>query len=290
MSDLPPQQEHAQQFGGAWSVLKVQAVEKYLQAYAQVMSQQPFELSYIDTFAGSGSFTFGDEVPLVPDDEAARIYAGSAKRAINVAAFHKLFFLERDARNLASLRTVAGDDPRVNIIPGDANANMIELCRPDLWRGRRGVVFVDPCGPETNWEMLRAIAGTKALDMFWLFPLSAVYRNAPWDHAALTTEKRRMVSRCLGCDDWEAAFYGPSKAVVADLFDQAPMVRHVESDNIESFVSDKLQAIFPHVEKPARLYGPTGAPLFNLFFAVANPSPNAHAPASRIARHLLDAM
>ena len=71
MNDTPSPDEHAQQFGGAWSVLKVEAVEKYLQAYAQVMSQQPFELSYIDTFAGSGSFTFGDEVPLAPGDEAA---------------------------------------------------------------------------------------------------------------------------------------------------------------------------------------------------------------------------
>ncbi len=289
MSDLPPQQEHAQQFGGAWSVLKVQAVEKYLQAYAQVMSQQPFELSYIDTFAGSGSFTFGDEVPLVPDDEAARIYAGSAKRAINVAAFHKLFFLERDARNLASLRTVAGDDPRVNIIPGDANANMIELCRPDLWRGRRGVVFVDP------WP--RNELGNVARNCRHKGPRHVLAFSTLCSLSQRSLGPRRVNNReapdgfkVPGLRRLEAAFYGPSKAVVADLFDQRPMVRHVESDNIESFVSDKLQAIFPHVEKPARLYGPTGAPLFNLFFAVANPSPNAHAPASRIARHLLDAM
>jgi three-Cys-motif partner protein len=290
MTDPAAPGEHAQEFGGAWSVLKVAAVEKYLQAYAQVMSQQRFELSYIDTFAGSGSFTFGDEIPLMPGDEAARVYAGSVKRAMNVAAFKKLFFLEQDTRNLASLRAISGDDPRVQIIPGDANTNIIDICRPELWRGRRGVVFVDPYGPETNWNMLRFIAATKALDMFWLFPLSAVYRNAPRDHALLTPEKRRMVSRCLGCDDWEGTFYGPSKSVMRDLFEEAPMVRHVEYENIENFVMDKLKAIFPHVEKPARLYGPTGAPLFNLFFAVANPSAGAHAPASRIARHLLDAI
>ena len=44
--------EHSQKFGGFWSLLKVEAIEKYLRAYATAMSKQSFELVYIDTFAG----------------------------------------------------------------------------------------------------------------------------------------------------------------------------------------------------------------------------------------------
>jgi three-Cys-motif partner protein len=282
--------ERTQKFGGLWSLLKVGAVEKYLRAYATAMSKQSFELVHIDTFAGSGSFTFGDGMPLMGEDEAARVFAGSVKRALAVDAFKKLFFIEPDELNVASLKAIAGDDKRVEIIPGDANVEMVELCRRLDWKRRRGVVFVDPCGPETNWGMLRAIAATRALDMFWLFPLSAVYRNAPHDHGMLTPEKRAMVSKCLDCAEWEDSFYGASKAVVRDLFDDAPKVRHVDIENIEAFVMRRLQDIFPHVEKPARLLGTKKAPLFNLFFAIANPSPAAKRVASPIARHLLDAI
>jgi three-Cys-motif partner protein len=206
--------ERAQKFGGPWSLLKVEAVEKYLRAYAIAMSGQKFDLVYIDAFGGSGSFTFGEGVTLIAEDEAARVFAGSVKRALAVDSFKQLFFLESDERNIMSLRAIAGGDARVEIISGDANVKLIEICGRLRWIDIRGVVFVDPCGPETNWNMLRAIAATKALDMFWLFPLSAVYRNAPHDHAALTPEKRAMVSKCLGCEDWEDSFYGASKSVV----------------------------------------------------------------------------
>ena len=280
--------EHAQEFGGPWSLLKVEAVEKYLRAYASVMSRQSFQLIYIDTFAGSGSFTFGEGMPLIATDEAAQVFAGSVKRALSVHAFKQLFFLESDERNIASLRAIAGSDPRVEIIEGDANLQLIKLCQRLDWKSRRGVVFVDPCGPETNWAILRAIAATKALDVFWLFPLSAVYRNAPRDHGALTPEKRAMVSKCLDCDSWEESFYGPSRFVVSDLFEDAPKVRHIEINSIEAFVTAKLRKIFPHVEKPARLLGNTKAPLFNLFFAMANPSAAAKRIAGPIARHLLE--
>jgi three-Cys-motif partner protein len=279
--------ERAQKFGGPWSLLKVEAVEKYLRVYAKVMSKQSFHLTYIDAFAGSGSFTFGDGMTLIPADEAEHVFSGSVKRALSIDAFDQFFFIENDQRNVASLRAIATGDPRVEIIAGDANVHLVDLCRRLNWKNRRGVVFVDPCGPETNWAMLRAIAATKALDVFWLFPLSAVYRNAPHDHGALTSEKRAMVSKCLDSDNWEDSFYGASQAVVSDLFEDAPKVRHIDIDSIETFVTAKLKAIFPHVEKPARLLGSKKAPLFNLFFAMANPSPAAKKVAGPIARHLL---
>jgi hypothetical protein len=54
---MPPQ-EHTQRFGGPWSLMKVQTVEKYLAAYTTALSKQNFRRVYIDAFAGSGSFTF----------------------------------------------------------------------------------------------------------------------------------------------------------------------------------------------------------------------------------------
>jgi hypothetical protein len=79
--------EIAQKFGGAWSLLKVALVEKYLRAFNVVLREKPsparsFRRVYIDTFAGSGSFIFEEEMPLLPAPEAERLQAGSAKRAM----------------------------------------------------------------------------------------------------------------------------------------------------------------------------------------------------------------
>jgi three-Cys-motif partner protein len=202
----------------------------------------------------------------------------------------RLFFIESDERNIASLTTIARTDRRVEIIPGNANVKLFKLCGRLDWRYTRGVVFVDPFGPETDWSMLCAIATTRALDMFWLFPLSAVYRNVPHNRAMLTPEKRATVSRCLGCTEWEEVFYSIPNTEEGDLFKETPKEQRVDVDTIENFVTQRLKNIFPLVEKPARLLGPTKTPLFDLFFAMANPSEAARRVGSLIARHLLKAI
>jgi three-Cys-motif partner protein len=289
--------EVAQKFGGAWSLLKVALVEKYLRAFNVVLREKPsaarpFKRVYIDTFAGSGSFTFEDEMPLLPAPEADRIHAGSAKRAMAVnPAFDELYFFELDPAKISSLRAAVAGDHRVTIIQGDANAEVPALLKRLNWAHRRGVIFVDPCGPESNWDMIRAIAATQALDMFWLFPISAVYRNAPRDHDALTAEKRRMCERCLDGGDWEKELYSASTATTGDLFAAQPakLRRHLEIPEIEAYVTKLLiNSKFAHVEKPGPLYGTKGAQLFSLYFAVSNPSGPAISAASSIARDLLD--
>lgn len=129
--------EWAQKFGGFWSLLKVEAVEKYLHAYVSAMSKQPFDLVYIDTFAGSGSFSYGEAMPLMGEDEAARNFAGSVKRALAVDAFQQYFFIESDPKNVESLRSIIGNDPRVTIIQGDANVELAKLVARLDWSRRR---------------------------------------------------------------------------------------------------------------------------------------------------------
>lgn len=289
--------EHAQKFGGIWSLLKVELVEKYLNAFNVALRtkptpSRPFKRVYIDAFAGTGSFSFLDELPLIQEDEAERVHRGSVKRALEAQPpFDELYFIEQDAAKVASLREVVGSDPRVTIIQGDANKEVVALLGRLDWAMRRGVIFVDPCGPETEWAILRAIAATKALDVWWLFPISAVYRNAPRDRAALTPEKKRMVARCLDNPNWEDDLYKattPTRQVsMFDAPEQDGPIDRIPVPQIEGYVTEKLKAIFAHVEQPGRLNLNSGAQLFSLYFAVSNPSPPAIAAASSIARDLL---
>ncbi len=287
---------HAQRFGGPWSLIKVELVEKYLHAFNTALRQRPssdrpFKRIYIDVFAGSGSFTFGDGLPLIEEGEAARIFEGSVKRALAASPpFDELYFVELDRKKVASLRATAGMDPRVTIIEGDANSEIPKLLAKLNWRMRRGVIFVDPCGPEGNWDMIRAIARTKALDMWWLYPISAVYRNAPRNPAHLTPEKRAMVARCLDDENWENELYRiqpPTRQPSLFSNEEPSEEDRIPVAEIECKVKRRLKDFFPHVEDPAPLYGPTHAQLFSLFFAVSNPSRQAIKVASDIAHHLL---
>ncbi len=42
-----------------------------------------------------------------------------------------------------------------------------------------GVIFLDPYAMILNWDSLSSIANTKAFDVWYLFPLSAVNRVLP---------------------------------------------------------------------------------------------------------------
>jgi hypothetical protein len=88
---------------------------------------------------------------------------------------------------------------------------------------------------------------------------------------------------------WEEQLYSEKKGQI-DLFGQQSFATERDSgwEKIEELVNEKMRSIFPHVENPGHLFGPKGAPLFSLYFAVSNSSPAAHRVASPIARALLN--
>ena len=54
--------EQATQFGGDWTVHKLNILECYLDAYTTALKKQPFDLVYIDTFAGSGKIGLSPDI------------------------------------------------------------------------------------------------------------------------------------------------------------------------------------------------------------------------------------
>jgi three-Cys-motif partner protein len=284
----------AQKFGGRWTIMKVEMVEDYLAAFTRVLvdkptATQPFKRVYIDGFAGSGSFEFGAVTTGFFKHDATEI-AGSARRALQVEPhFDALHFIEKRAACLRALRQMTASDSRAKIHNGDANLEIRRLCKEINWRRTRGVIFLDPFGASLEWETLKVVAATRALDVWYLFPLSSVFRNAPRALENLTPEKRASITKILGTSEWEAEFYrAPPKPRVGffDLLEEKGIERSVNVDAIEAFIEDRLKTVFPAVARPRRL-GPRNVPLFSLFFAVSNPSPAAITPALRIASFLL---
>ena len=82
-----------QRFGGPWTLIKLEVLEKYLNFYTTALKNQPFKLCYIDAFAGSGKIDIRGETAI----------PGSAIRALDYP-FHKYYFFEKELSYITALK------------------------------------------------------------------------------------------------------------------------------------------------------------------------------------------
>lgn len=287
--DMEPDDEHT--FGGIWTRIKLEALEKYLVAFNTALSKQNFTRIYIDAFAGTG------RCDITVDGEKTSI-DGSARRALATdPPFDKYCFIELRAKKSAALKALEAEYPgkSIEVIRDDANAALKTLCERHAWRNERAVLFLDPFGMHVDWTTLQAIAKTGAIDVWYLFPYSGLYRQAAKNADAMDSGKEESITRLLGTDEWRQVFYAPKRQ--ASLFggDDGDE-READHHQMLDFVSKRLKELFPAVTDPKILYqagdskNPSGAPLFALYFAASNPSPKAYGLATNIAKGVLNAL
>jgi len=288
-------------FGGNHTEAKLQCLREYLEAFSVALKKQDFARLYIDAFAGTGSRSeVRAAFPIMGEHDPEIVTTqGSADIALRTQPpFHHITLIEHDQSKIAALmRTVENSGhSRAHIRQGDANTIVKNICAKTPWRGPRtvargirGVIFLDPYGMEVEWSTVEAIASTQALDCWYFFPLSGLYRNAPHDPLKLDPGKVVALNRVLGTDDWRTAWYEkpPPETDMLGLFERNER-RIADVDTIEMYVRDRLTRVFKGtVLKPMRIYNAAGAPLASLFFAVSNPSPPAVTLATSIASHIL---
>jgi len=286
------------EFGGQHTELKLSIVEKYLKAYTTALTGKFDELWYIDAFAGTGSRTVKhDEVPagVFGPGEPERIEQrrGSARIAIDVKPnFDFIVFIEAKPSHVAALHDLAANHPnrRITVVKNDANNALKELVDANTWRSTRAVLFLDPYGMEVEWSTLEKVAATKAIDVWFLFPLSGLYRQATRQLTDIDQHKRAALNRMFGSDEWEEELY--PKAFREDLFEgtsEQPRQRIANVAGLESYVKARLEKIFSKVLKPMPLPPNKRPQLFSLFLCISNNDPKAIGLATRIGNHILKA-
>jgi three-Cys-motif partner protein len=62
-----------------------------------------------------------------------------------------------------------------------------------------------------EWTTLQAIAKTGAIDVWYLFPYSGLYRQAAKNADAMDADKEESITRLLGTDEWRQVFYTPKR-------------------------------------------------------------------------------
>lgn len=296
-------------FGGEWTSTKLAVLAKYLTAYIDALKNQSFVTAYIDAFAGTGYRTMSrereEDAPsgnlLFPDlatDEPQQLLDGSARLALKArgsgpqgadARFHRFIFIERDAdrcRQLEGLKTEFPDLAKdIRVEQGDANAEIQKL-RAKKWSGRRAVLFLDPYGMQVEWPTIEAIAKTKAIDLWLLFPLGIGVSRLLTRSGEIPKGWRTRLDKLLGTTTWYDEFYKVEHK--ADLFgnDEERVVK-ATNETIARYFNNRLKTIFPEngVAEPGVLRNSSNNPLYLLCFAAGN---DKGAPiAVKIANHIL---
>ncbi len=289
-------------FGGNWTEQKLECVRKYLSAYTTIMGNHPFQFAYIDAFAGTGYREMESNeatgelmVPYLVSPEVIGFRHGSARNALEVEPrFMKYVFIEKNINRHAELqeqkkefllKTEFSDD-MIECVHGEANEYLKGLCKKN-WKNHRALVFLDPYGMQVEWQTIKSIARTPAIDLWILFPLGTVNRLLK-KNGEIRPALRARLDLFFGESDWYDVFYQLAKQI--SFFDEEQWQK---TENIfatiEQYFIERLQGIFKGVAtNPLILRNSKNVPLYLLCFAAGNPK---GAPtAVKIAKDILEGM
>ena len=280
----------SQKFGGNWTEKKLNIFTSYLDAYLIALQNQKFKKIYIDAFAGTGEIETSD---------GGQFLVGSAKRALaSEKKFDHYYFIEADSQKAGELQNMINSEfPQmrgiVTIYCGDANDKLAEIISNVDWRYNRGLLFLDPYATQVNWATLENVAQTKSIDVWYLFPFSALERMLPKNGKYDKWED--CIDRLLGDAGWRKEFYKKDpQMTLFDLFpepgqsDGERMVKDANPDHIKEYILSRLGTICPCVSKHARIFrNSRNSPMFLFCFAIASESPKAQGLALRMADYIL---
>lgn len=280
----------SQKFGGNWTEEKLNIFTSYLDAYLIALQNQKFKKIYIDAFAGTGKIETGD---------GGQYLVGSAKRALaSEKKFDHYYFIEADSQKARELQNMINSEfPQmrriVTIFCGDANDKLAKIISNVDWRFNKGLLFLDPYATQVNWTTLENVAQTKSIDVWYLFPFSALERMLPKNGKYDKWED--CIDRLLGDSGWREEFYKKDPQITLfDLFpepgqsDGERMVKDANPDHIKEYILSRLGTTFPCVSKHARIFrNSRNSPMFLFCFAIASESPKAQRLALRMANYIL---
>jgi three-Cys-motif partner protein len=265
------------QFGGPWTVEKLDALRAYLVGYVQALKNQPFRRCYIDAFAGTGDRAAKrqEAASLLDLPELDVMTKGSARVALEIEPpFDRYIFIEKRRRRSSALNHLKLEFPNraIEILNEDANTAVQWICRDTDWRSNRAVLFLDPYGMQVSWETLVAVAATKAIDVWMLYPTGMGLNRLLTKDGDIPSEWQQALDRSLGCRDWREAFYRVEES--SDLFGHASTdrVKDASTEKFEAFLLDRFRTIFAGVAPEAvPLRNSRGQVMYLLCFACGNP-------------------
>jgi three-Cys-motif partner protein len=290
-------------FGGDWTSDKLERVRKYLSAYTTIFRKNSraayFTTVYVDAFAGTGERAdsggrMAKSLDIFEPDEYAdadALQKGSARIALEVdPPFDRFLFIERSPKRfkeLEKLRSEFADrSAAIQIELGDANDAIQKWCWECDWQRHRAVVFLDPYGMQVDWATIEAVAATKAIDLWILFPLGVAVNRLLTKREPPQPQWADALTRFFGNDEWKKEFY-PKKKEKTLFGDEEMERKDTDFDRIGEFFLKRLKTVFAQIaSNPLVMRNSKGVPLYLLCFAAGNP--NGAPTAVKIAKDILE--
>ena len=269
--------------GGSWTIEKLDILGDYLDAYTTALKDQPFELYYIDAFAGDGAVETRD----------AEVVSGSANRALQVSdrAFDRLIFIEANEQCCECLEELQDENPSRDIQVVNRDANQYIRALGGLEWNVRGVVFLDPCATQVDWATVQRIARLEKFDLWLLFPTMAIARMLPrsCELKEMKPKLKAHLERVYGGSSWRN-LYQPARQ--GELFGGEKSERRRGVEGLLRVYHEKLTEEFGKrvLGNSRSLRNLNRGPLFELFFCTGSSNPKAIKIAHRIAGHLIERM
>ena len=279
-------------FGGDWTETKLAILGGYLDFYTTALKKLPFKLVYIDAFAGDGKIDLGSRSDVDPDAQDRRAFiAGSAERALSVEdrAFDRFVFVEAEPERSTRLEQLRRQhrDRAIDVVTGDANEFLAGLGKTE-YGNWRGVLFVDPFGTQLDWATVETVARLERLDMWLLFPVSAIGRMLPLSQVPsdVTPAWEACLNRVYGGRSWRELY---DHDVQRNLFGDPGLVRAAGVDGLLSIYKHQLKEAFGarFLAQSRTLVNSKNSPLFEFIFCAGSPTQGATRLAKRVANHLL---
>jgi len=290
-------------FGGQWTKKKLDILENYLNFYMQSLKNFKFKKIYIDCFAGSGNIKIPDNNKVRENTDSSGIQQitldvniteedieeikGSTRIALDMEnKFDKYYFIEKEKSKIRELEMLKQEYPNldITIIKGDCNDKLPILLESIDWRYNRGVLFIDPYATQFKFETLREVTNTKAIDVWYLFPYSAINR--------MLTKSRKIdkswencIELCLGSNEWKSELYKDSEQI--NIFGE-PKKEKSEAKEIQEYICKRMKSIFPYVsEGYMELKNGKNSVLFLLFLLISSDSQKVHALVKKVEKYIL---
>ncbi len=272
-------QEPSEHWGGPWTVKKLDAFSKYVEAYLTIMQSNPYwKTIYFDGFAGCGTrkdlnTELYNQLKITLEEEEG--YKGAAERVLSLDKCFDYYYFIDNQKSLDKLKeklaSLPDADGRQKVFkPGDCNKWLIKLAELMQSNKYATLLFLDPFGMHIDWESIAALKETRS-DIWILIPTGVIV-NRLLDKAGELKHIDRLQS-FFGLSEEEIRKEFFKKEKQTTLFGDDEITRKIRDpiQHIANLYIRQLHTIWRYVtETPLVLRNSRNVPIYHFVFASNN--------------------
>ncbi len=246
---------------GDWTERKIRIVSKYAKPYSQIISSKNLRAYYIDGFSGGGVH--------IRKETGERVLS-TARRILQIEPrFERYIFVDFDPHKAQAMQRACNGRDDAQVICADANmvlpSEIFPQVRYDEYK--RALCFLDPYKMLLDWQVLKAAASTRAIEVFIHFPTVDVQRNAlRHDRSKVRADDRARMTAMWGDASWESIAYANIAGLFGPIEERQPIDKLIEEFRMRL----KKLAGFKFVSKALPMLNRKNGIVYHLIFATQN--------------------